>query len=103
MDDLEPSQRNNIILLVDESHRSQKGKGAGFAMTMRAKLPKAFRFGTTGTPIDRTMVNTPRDFGHIQRPALPEEAQNPVKTCHFRHGSKAGNTRRTGGVSPRRT
>ena len=65
MDDLEPSQRDNIILLVDESHRSQKGKAAGFAMTMRAKLPKAFRFGMTGTPIDRTMVNTHRDFGPI--------------------------------------
>ncbi len=65
MDDLEPSQRDNIILLVDESHRSQKGKKAGFAVTMRAKLPKAFRFGMTGTPIDRTMVNTHRDFGPI--------------------------------------
>jgi type I restriction enzyme, R subunit len=65
MDDLEPSQRDNIIMLIDESHRSQKGKGAGFAMTMRAKLPKAFRFGMTGTPIDRTMVNTHRDFGPV--------------------------------------
>jgi type I restriction enzyme, R subunit len=65
MDDLEPSPRDNVILLIDESHRSQKGKGAGFAMTMRAKLPKAFRFGMTGTPIDRTMVNTHRDFGPV--------------------------------------
>lgn len=54
-----------VILLVDESHRSQKGSGAGFAMTMRAKLPKAFRFGMTGTPIDRTMVNTHRAFGPV--------------------------------------
>ena len=35
-------------------------------MTMRVKLPKAFRFGFTGTPIDRTMVNTHRDFGPMK-------------------------------------
>ena len=34
-------------------------------MTMRVKLPNAFRFGLTGTPIDRTMVNTHRDFGPV--------------------------------------
>jgi len=30
------------------------------------KLPNAFRFGLTGTPIDRTMTNTHRDFGPIK-------------------------------------
>lgn len=74
MDDLEPCRRDNVILLVDEAHRSQKGGSglrgggnevAGFAMTMLAKLPKAFRFGLTGTPIDRTMVNTHRLFGPV--------------------------------------
>lgn len=34
-----------------------------YAMTMRAELRKAFRFGFTGTPIDKTMQNTHRDFG----------------------------------------
>ncbi len=69
MDDLTPrkgEQAPLTVLLIDEAHRSQKGKGAGFAMTMRAKLPEAFRFGLTGTPIDRTMVNTHRDFGPIK-------------------------------------
>lgn len=66
MDDLQPNLRDNTILLVDEAHRSQKGKGAGYAMTMRAKLPNAFRSGLTGTPIDRTMVNTHRDFGPVK-------------------------------------
>ena len=32
-------------------------------VAMRVKLEKAFRFGFTGTPIDRTMKNTHRDFG----------------------------------------
>ncbi len=40
--------------------------GASYAMTMRAKLKNAFRFGFTGTPIDKTMQNTHRDFGPIQ-------------------------------------
>ena len=35
-------------------------------MTMRVKLPNAFRFGFTGTPIDRTMQNTHRDFGPMK-------------------------------------
>lgn len=64
MGDLSPVDRDNVISLIDEAHRSQKGKGKeGFAMTMRVKLPKAFRFGFTGTPIDKTMTNTHRDFG----------------------------------------
>lgn len=75
MEDLDENPRDNLILLIDECHRSQKGAGggagtldagkdpSGFALTMRAKLPKAFRFGFTGTPIDRTMVNTHRLFG----------------------------------------
>jgi type I restriction enzyme R subunit len=64
MGNLKPLQRDNIISLVDECHRSQKGQGnESYAMTMRVKLPEAFRFGFTGTPIDKTMVNTHRDFG----------------------------------------
>jgi len=64
MDNLNPLKRDNIISLVDECHRSQKGHGnESYAMTMRVKLPEAFRFGFTGTPIDKTMVNTHRDFG----------------------------------------
>ncbi len=39
--------------------------GESYAMTMRAKLRKAFRFGFTGTPIDKTMQNTHRDFGPL--------------------------------------
>lgn len=44
----------------------KKKKGVPYAITMRAKLPKAFRFGFTGTPIDKTMQNTHRDFGPIR-------------------------------------
>ncbi len=67
MGDLAPVTRDNVISLVDEAHRSQKGTGKeGFAITMRVKLENAFRFGFTGTPIDRTMQNTHRDFGPVK-------------------------------------
>ena len=66
MGDLPPLQEDNIVTLVDERHRSQKGNTAeSYAMTMRVKLPNAFRFGLTGTPIDRAMINTHRDFGPV--------------------------------------
>lgn len=66
MGDLPPVLEDNIISLVDECHRSQKGKHSeSHAMTMRVKLPNAFRFGFTGTPIDRTMHSTHRDFGPV--------------------------------------
>jgi type I restriction enzyme R subunit len=66
MDDLPPVPEDNLISLVDECHRSQKGKNAeSYAMTMRVKLPNAFRFGFTGTPIDRAINNTHRDFGPV--------------------------------------
>lgn len=66
MADLPPLTDDNLITLVDECHRSQKGSSAdSYAMTMRVKLPNAFRFGFTGTPIDRTMTNTHRDFGPV--------------------------------------
>lgn len=67
MGDLAPLARDNIISMVDECHRSQKGDGIeSYAMTMRVKLSNGFRYGFTGTPIDRTMQNTHRDFGPLK-------------------------------------
>jgi type I restriction enzyme R subunit len=67
MGDLAPLTRDNIISMVDEAHRSQKGEGKeSHAMTMRVKLANGFRFGFTGTPIDKTMQNTHRDFGPLK-------------------------------------
>ncbi len=47
------SQRRNIVVLIDEAHRSQEGD---LAIYMRAALPNAFYFGSTGTPVDRGKV-----------------------------------------------
>ncbi|NOR63879.1 MAG: HsdR family type I site-specific deoxyribonuclease [Rhodobacteraceae bacterium] len=70
----ELSDRRNIIVLVDEAHRSQYGfdvklnKGTGirrygYAHYVREALPNASFAGFTGTPIDAADVNTRAVFG----------------------------------------
>ena len=79
----ELSSRSNIIVVADEAHRSQYGFNAkevdvkdddgnvvgkrtvyGFAKYMRDALPNATYLGFTGTPIEKTDVNTPAVFGN---------------------------------------
>lgn len=52
--------RDNIILLMDEAHRTQEGN---LGSKMRTALPNAFFFGLTGTPINRNDHNTFAAFG----------------------------------------
>ena len=52
--------RENIILLVDEAHRTQEGD---LGECMRMALPNAFFFGLTGTPINKKDKNTFKCFG----------------------------------------
>ena len=54
------NDRNNIIALVDEAHRTQEGD---LGRKMREALPNAFLFGLTGTPINRADRNTFYAFG----------------------------------------
>lgn len=56
----ELSQRDNIIVMVDECHRTQEGD---LGIKMRTALPNAFFFGLTGTPINRIDKNTFATFG----------------------------------------
>ena len=77
------SNRRNIVVIVDEAHRTQYGFKAkavdeknaagdvvgqkivyGFAKYMRDALPYATYLGFTGTPIESTDVNTPAVFGN---------------------------------------
>ena len=53
-------ERDNIILLMDEAHRTQEGD---LGKKMRTALPNAFFFGLTGTPINRNDHNTFICFG----------------------------------------
>lgn len=52
--------RDNIIVMVDEAHRTQEGN---LGEKMRIALPNAFFFGLTGTPINRVDKNTFATFG----------------------------------------
>lgn len=54
------SDRSNIILMVDEAHRTQEGD---LGVRMRKGLPNAFFFGLTGTPINKVDKNTFHTFG----------------------------------------
>lgn len=56
----ELSSESNIIVMVDESHRTQY---KGLAMNMRTALPHACYIGFTGTPIDKEDKSTTRTFG----------------------------------------
>jgi type I restriction enzyme, R subunit len=54
------NERDNIVVMVDEAHRTQEGD---LGIKMRAALPNAFLFGLTGTPINRRDRNTFYAFG----------------------------------------
>lgn len=54
------NERDNIVVMVDEAHRTQYGN---LGIQMRTGLPNAFFFGLTGTPINKTAKNTFNLFG----------------------------------------
>ncbi len=57
------NDRDNIIVMVDEAHRTQEGD---LGEKMRVALPNAFFFGLTGTPINRLDKNTFHTFGAVE-------------------------------------
>lgn len=61
--DRELSPRDNIIVMVDECHRTQEGD---LGLRMRTALPNTFFFGLTGTPINRIDRNTFATFGSTE-------------------------------------
>lgn len=77
------TSRRNVVVIADEAHRTQYGFRAktvdekdghgtvtgkkivyGFAKYLRDALPNATYLGFTGTPIEKTDVNTPAVFGN---------------------------------------
>lgn len=61
------NDRRNIIVLVDEAHRTQEGD---LGRQMREALPNAFLFGLTGTPINKKERNTFWAFSEDDEPYL---------------------------------
>jgi len=56
--------RKNVIVFIDEAHRTQYGT---LASQMKSILRSAFFFGFTGTPIARKDRNTYREFAYPPR------------------------------------
>ena len=97
MGDLAPLTRDSVISMVDECHRSQKGNGKeSFAMTMRVKLANGFRYGFTGTPIDRTMQK------HAPRLRPPDGRRAGALSELLRHPARdSGRSDARGPLPPR--
>jgi type I restriction enzyme R subunit len=77
------SERANVVVMVDEAHRSQYGFVDGGAKRMRDALPNATFVGFTGTPLDRDDRSTPRVFGEYAdvydvRQAVEDGATKPL-------------------------
>ena len=87
------SDRENIIVITDEAHRSQYGDEhwdakaekmkKGFALLMREALPNASFIGFTGTPISERDRDTKEVFGEYidvydMTQAVADKATRPV-------------------------
>lgn len=83
------STRENIIVLVDEAHRTQSARSQSLAGQMRAAVPNARFFGMTGTPVRTLATDTFALFGDEHDPgkvlhrysvsrSLRDEATVPV-------------------------
>ena len=84
------SDRDDIIVVSDEAHRTQAGK---FARNMRLALPNASFIGFTGTPLFKHDELTRRIFGdYVSRYDFKrsEEDQSTVKLVYENRGEKLG-------------
>lgn len=77
------NERSNVVVLVDEAHRTQEGD---LGIKMRAALPNAFLFGLTGTPINRRDRNTFYAFG------ADEDARGYMSRYGFEESIRDGAT-----------
>jgi type I restriction enzyme R subunit len=84
------SDRDDIIVISDEAHRTQMGK---FARNMRRALPNASFIGFTGTPIRKHDELTKRIFGgYVSRYDFKrsEEDGSTVRLIYENRGEKLG-------------
>jgi type I restriction enzyme R subunit len=84
------SERDDIIVISDEAHRTQAGK---FARNMRLALPNASFIGFTGTPLFKYDHLTRRIFGgYVSRYDFKrsEEDNSTVKLVYENRGEKLG-------------
>ncbi|TET94709.1 MAG: HsdR family type I site-specific deoxyribonuclease [Dehalococcoidia bacterium] len=73
--------RHNVVVLIDEAHRSQEGDLATY---MRAALPNGVYFGLTGTPVDKGKVGRgtletsgqPDPSGYLDKYTIDESVED---------------------------
>ncbi|MBW2965930.1 HsdR family type I site-specific deoxyribonuclease, partial [Candidatus Woesearchaeota archaeon] len=82
------SERDNIIVMTDEAHRTQYDK---FARNMRRALPNAKFIGFTGTPIEKgELKNTRNVFGnYISVYTISESNKDNITVPIYYEGRKA--------------
>lgn len=74
------SERENVVVMADEAHRSQYAK---FAQNITIALPNAVRIGFTGTPVEKADKSTRIVFGdyvsvYRMRQAQEDHATVPI-------------------------
>lgn len=70
----ELTKSENVIVMVDESHRSQYST---LALNMRLAMPNATYIGFTGTPIDKKDKSTFRTFGpYIDKYSIEQSVED---------------------------
>lgn len=75
------SESENIIVMTDESHRSQY---KGLAMNMRKALPNATFIGFTGTPIEKEKRSTTGKFGaYIDKYTIEQAVEDEATVAIF--------------------
>ena len=93
------SERQNIVVIADEAHRSQYDFIDGFAKHLRDALPNATYIGFTGTPIESTDRSTQAVFGNYvdiydiqqavnDRATVPIFYESRLAKVHFEEDEK---------------
>ncbi|HER2025528.1 type I restriction endonuclease subunit R [Bacillus infantis] len=82
------SEAENIIVMTDESHRSQY---KGLALNMRKALPNATFIGFTGTPIEKEKRSTTGKFGSYIDKYTIEQAVKDGATVPIHYESRLPN------------
>ncbi|WP_454190315.1 type I restriction endonuclease subunit R [Paenibacillus sp. Marseille-Q7038] len=82
------SESEQIIVMTDESHRSQY---KGLALNMRKALPNATFVGFTGTPIDKKTRSTTGKFGSYIDKYTIEQAVEDGATVPIHYESRLPN------------
>jgi type I restriction enzyme R subunit len=84
----ELSKSSNIIVFVDEAHRSQY---KDLALNMRTAIPNALFIGFTGTPIDKEDKSTLKVFGTYIDKYLPKQSIADGATVQIKYQARLPN------------